>query len=67
MVDMLCLVIYLEMHVLFPYSKSTILIAWFDLTGLDRSSLNAEDEKGMLTSLTSGTQFTIYNQSIAYN
>lgn len=29
-------------------------IAWFDIAGLDRASIKAEDEKGMLSSITSG-------------
>ncbi|CAO3674154.1 unnamed protein product [Rhizopus stolonifer] len=28
-------------------------IAWFDIAGLDRASIKAEDEKGMLSSITS--------------
>lgn len=31
------------------------LLAWFDLSGLDKFSLKDEDEKGMLASVTSGT------------
>lgn len=54
MVDILCPVMKtLNTHNT-NMDLNIIFTAWFDLSGLDKSSLANEDEKGLLSSMTSG-------------